>query len=55
MNITNPIPASELPINSDGSILHLHIKPEHLADTVILVGDRERVNLVASFFDKDSI
>ena len=55
MNIMNPIPASELPINSDGSIFHLHIKPEHLADTVILVGDRERVNLVASFFDKDSI
>lgn len=39
---------SELIINSDGSIFHLHIKPEHLADKVILVGDPGRVALVAS-------
>lgn len=45
------IPSSELIINSDGSIFHLHIKPEELADTVILVGDPGRVELVASFFD----
>lgn len=45
------IPSSELIVNADGSIFHLHIKPEHLADTVILVGDPDRVNLVASFFD----
>ena len=44
-------PDSELVINSDGSIFHLHLKPEQLADKVILVGDPERVNLVASHFD----
>ncbi|NTU95967.1 MAG: nucleoside phosphorylase [Bacteroidales bacterium] len=45
------IPSSELIINSDGSIFHLHIKPEELADTVILVGDPGRVELVSSFFE----
>lgn len=45
------IPSSELIINEDGSAFHLHIKPEQLADTVILVGDPSRVNMVASFFD----
>ena len=45
------IPPSELIINEDGSIFHLHVKPEQLADTVILVGDPARVNMVASFFD----
>ena len=47
----NYIPESELIINDDGSIFHLHIKPEQLADRVILVGDPGRVNLVASHFD----
>lgn len=42
---------SELIINNDGSIFHLHVKPEHLADKVILVGDPGRVALVASHFD----
>lgn len=42
---------SELIINSDGSIFHLHLKPEQLADKVILVGDPGRVALVASHFD----
>lgn len=41
---------SELIINSDGSIFHLHLKPKQLADKVILVGDPGRVQLVASFF-----
>ena len=45
------IPASELIINDDGSIFHLHLRPEQLADTVILVGDPGRVAMVASFFD----
>ena len=45
------IPASELIINADGSIFHLHVKPEQIATTIILVGDPERVNLVASHFD----
>ena len=45
------IPASELIINDDGSIFHLHLLPEQLADTVILVGDPGRVALVAEHFD----
>lgn len=44
-------PESELVINGDGSIFHLHLRPEQLADKVILVGDPGRVNLVASHFD----
>lgn len=47
----NRIPESELIINADGSIFHLHLKPEQLAHKVILVGDPGRVNLVASYFD----
>ncbi len=46
------IPSSELIINDDGSIFHLHLKPEQLADTVILVGDPGRVAMVAEFFDE---
>lgn len=44
-------PESELIINADGSAFHLHLKPEQLADKVILVGDPGRVALVASHFD----
>lgn len=43
---------SELIINADGSVFHLHVKPEQLADKVILVGDPGRVALVASHFDE---
>jgi len=46
------IPPSELPINADGSAFHLHVKPEQLAQTVVLVGDPERVTIVANYFDK---
>lgn len=42
---------SELIINPDGSIFHLHVKPEQLADKVILVGDPGRVSLVAAHFE----
>ena len=42
---------SELIINADGSIFHLHVKPEQLADKIILVGDPGRVALVASHFE----
>lgn len=49
------IPPSELIINEDGSVFHLHIKPEHLADTVVLVGDPARVSMVASYFDEGSV
>ena len=41
---------SELIINTDGSVFHLHITPEQLAQKVILVGDPGRVDLVASHF-----
>ncbi len=44
-------PPSELIINPDGSIFHLHVRPEQLADRVILVGDPGRVPLVASHFE----
>ena len=46
------IESSELIINSDNSVFHLHIRPEELADNVILVGDPSRVDMVASFFEK---
>ncbi len=46
------IPASELIINEDGSIFHLHLRPEQLADTVILVGDPGRVAMVSGFFEE---
>lgn len=46
------IPPSELIINDDGSIFHLHLTPDQLADTVILVGDPGRVAMVSEFFDE---
>jgi uridine phosphorylase len=46
-----PIPSSELIVNSDGSIFHLHMRPEQLADRVILVGDPGRVERVAAAFN----
>ena len=45
------IPASELILNDDGSVFHLHLRPEQLADTVLLVGDPGRVETVAARFD----
>ena len=45
------IPESELIINPDGSVFHLHLLPQQLTDRVILVGDPARVNMVAEFFD----
>ena len=45
------IGASELIINSDGSIFHLHLKPHEISDTIILVGDPGRVDMVSSFFE----
>lgn len=43
------IPESELIINADGSVFHIHLRPEELADTVILVGDPGRVDMVSEF------
>ena len=46
------IPASELIINQDGSVFHIHLRPDQLRDKIILVGDPGRVDMVASYFDK---
>ena len=43
---------SELILNPDGSIYHIMLKPEHLADTVIVVGDQQRVQAISKYFDK---
>lgn len=45
-------PPSELIINDDGSVFHLHLKPEQIAHKIILVGDPGRVEMVASHFDR---
>lgn len=52
MNMTKYYPESELIINPDGSVFHLHLRPEQLCDKIILVGDPGRVDLVASYFDE---
>jgi uridine phosphorylase len=46
------IPESELIINPNGSIYHLHLKPEHLASLIFTVGDPDRVALVSKYFDQ---
>lgn len=45
------IPPSEFIINDDGSVFHLHLRPEQLTDRIILVGDPGRVGMVSEFFD----
>ena len=45
------IPSSELIINEDNSVFHLHLRPEHLRDKIIVCGDRERVDMIAKNFD----
>ncbi|MDE5969895.1 MAG: phosphorylase, partial [Muribaculaceae bacterium] len=52
MNQKKIIPSSELIINDDGSVFHLHLRPDQLTDRIILVGDPGRVNMVAEFFDE---
>ncbi|MDD2549886.1 MAG: nucleoside phosphorylase [Bacteroidales bacterium] len=52
MRIIEP---SELIINSNGSIFHLHLRPQDIAETIILVGDPGRVDTVASFFSSIEI
>ena len=46
-----PIKESELIINPDGSIYHLNLKPEHIASTIIFVGDQDRVEKVTKYFE----
>lgn len=55
MNDKFVIPSSELIINEDGSIFHLHIKPEQLADKLVICGDPERVDKIASYFDTKEV
>ncbi|MFT4032282.1 MAG: nucleoside phosphorylase [Siphonobacter sp.] len=50
-----PYPASELILNPDGSIYHLRLLPEDIADTVIVVGDPDRVNMISRHFDRVDI
>ncbi len=45
------IASSELILNADGSVYHLHLLPEQLADTIITVGDPDRVAMVSKYFD----
>lgn len=52
MEIDNFIPSSQLIINSDNSVFHIHLTPEQLRDKIILVGDPGRVSMVANYFDR---
>lgn len=45
------ISETDLILNADGSVYHLHLLPEHIADEVIVVGDPDRVPLVSKYFD----
>lgn len=45
------IPESEFILNSDGTVFHLHLLPEHLSDRIVMMGDPARVDMVAEFFD----
>lgn len=43
---------SELIINPNGTVYHLDLKPENIADTIITVGDQDRVERITAFFDE---
>ena len=47
-----PIPKSELVLNDDGSIYHLHLHPEQIAETILIVGDQGRVQQISQHFDR---
>ncbi len=47
----NKLAASELILNEDGSVYHLNLLPEDIADKIILVGDPDRVAKVSKYFD----
>lgn len=47
-----PIKESELILNPDGSVYHLNLKPENVSNTIILVGDQNRVEKVSKHFDR---
>ena len=46
------IPESELIVNPDGTIFHLHLLPEQIADKIVMMGDPKRVDMAASLFDE---
>ena len=50
--MSHPIAESELILNPDGSVYHLHLRPEQLAGNIIVVGDQGRVENVSAHFDK---
>jgi uridine phosphorylase len=45
------IPESELILNKDGSVYHLNLKPKHISDTILTVGDPSRVYMISKYFD----
>jgi uridine phosphorylase len=47
----NRIPSSELVLNPDNSVYHLNLHPENIADTILTVGDPERVPRISKYFD----
>lgn len=49
--LNKEVSESELILNPDGSIFHLHLKPGQVADTIILVGDPKRVEVIRSFLE----
>ncbi len=49
--MSNIIPETELILNPNGSVYHLQLLPEHIADNIIIVGDQGRVETVSNFFD----
>jgi uridine phosphorylase len=51
-NSTEPVGSSELILRADGSVYHLGVRPEHVAENVIIVGDPERVPLISANFDE---
>ena len=51
----NKLAASELVLNEDGSVYHLNLLPEDIAEKIILVGDPDRVPKVSQYFDKIEI
>ena len=50
--MSQPIPASQLVLNNEGTVYHLALHPDELADDVILVGDPGRADIIASRFEK---
>ncbi len=52
MKTPKSISESELILNPDGSVYHINLRPEHVADNVIVVGDQERVKKISDYFEK---